>query len=223
MSNDEDLKKEFEAALEAAKNEPENPENWDKLEILAGSMDDPEGVAQAYKSVLATPIDKKLASKLGQRAIQFHQEWFGEDPAGLEEILKKVLEIDPEEETAFGRLSVILTVAERWDELFGLYDQIIETAGTKKRKAKLLDEAAQVAKDVAGAPEKAIDYLKQLHPLRPEDEALATSLEKLLEKHERWNDLIDLWSSRVETLEAKPRLEIRAHIAECWLDKLSNP
>jgi tetratricopeptide (TPR) repeat protein len=222
-SNADDLKQEFQTALEAAQSAPEKPEHWDALENLAGSLDNPEDVIKAYQAVLDNDLPSKLAVELGERAILFHQEWFGEDPAGQEAILRRVLELEPNAEQAFQKLSMNLTVAQRWDDLFTLYDNSIEAAPKKKRKIKLLEEAAGVAKDVAGAPDRAIDYLQKLLPLRPEDEALSVSLERLLEKHERWSDLIALWKSRLENQNKKQRLETWGRIAECWFEKLSNP
>src|SRR2546421_466038 len=85
------------------------------------------------------------------------------------------------------------------DEIVLLYDNAITAAKDKVRRVKLLREAAQLAKDVANQPDKAIAYYQRLLPLVPDDVQVGTGLERLLERHERWAELIALWESRLES------------------------
>jgi hypothetical protein len=125
-----------------------------------------------------------------RRAVRFHEEWQGDDPTGLVRILDRVLELEPTSAWAFERLAVTLTVAGRWDELFAHYDRVIAEA-SRPEKLKLLGEAAQVARDVAGKPDRAIHYLLALQKLSPGDAQLAESTERMLERNERWPDLAE--------------------------------
>ena len=49
------------------------------------------------------------------------------------------------------------------------------------------------------------------------------ALERLLERHERWADLIELWEGRIEKQSKKDRERSRARIAGVWLDSLGDP
>src|SRR5262249_28865560 len=69
-------------------------------------------------------------------------------------------------------------------------------------------------------PDKAIGYYQRLLPLAPEDVQISQGLERLLERHERWAELIGLWESRLSTLGKRDREKSRARIAACWLDNL---
>ena len=100
---------------------------------------------------------------------------------------------------------MLYTVAERWDDVLALYDRAIDANKDKARRVRLLREAAQLAKDVANQPEKAIRYYQQLLPLVPDDAQVNTGLERLLERHERWADLIALWEGRLEGQSKKDR------------------
>ena len=80
-----------------------------------------------------------------------------------------------------------------------------------------------MAKDVAGRPEKAIGYLQRLLPLRPGDNKLAQNLERLLERHERWRELIALWEQLLSDQKDADREETRLRIAACWMDNLDEP
>ncbi|MCE9580469.1 MAG: tetratricopeptide repeat protein [Deltaproteobacteria bacterium] len=160
---------------------------------------------------------------IGERAANFCDEWFGDDPKVLEGILGRVLELAPQSESALQRLSVLYTHGERWTDLLKLYDRALDATKEKARRIKLLREASQLAKDVANQPDKAIGYLQRLLPLTPDDVQLGQGLERLLERHERWADLIALWEGRLETQNKKDREKSRVRIAACWLDNLRDP
>ena len=109
-----------------------------------------------YREVLGRPdLDRAVALSLGQRAFQFHEEWFGEDPAPLLEVLSRMFDVDPSPGGwAFQHLTMVYTNRERWDDLLSLYDRVIESAPDP---VPLLEEAAGLAKDVAGKPDRERD------------------------------------------------------------------
>src|SRR5687768_3249855 len=104
-------------AIARARKKPEEPGVWDALDELAASTQRPDEIAKAYRDVLTTELGPTLLAELGQRAVQFHEEWYGEGDKGLNDVLGRVLDADPNAEWAFQRLTVIHTVAERWDDL----------------------------------------------------------------------------------------------------------
>ncbi len=211
------------APLRDALETPSDGSLWDVLVDLAAAAERPEIVADAYLHVLSkTSTDPTLANDLGQRAVRLHDEWF-DAPDALIVLLDLVLARDPSAAWAFERLVLALTVAARWDDLLAAYDRGLAATDDKLRRAQLLDEAAHVAKDFAGAGDRAIQYLQALLPLRPSDAQLATSLERLLERQGRYRELIDVWNARLPVLSRDGRLATRARIATCWLDRLQNP
>jgi tetratricopeptide (TPR) repeat protein len=213
----------LEESVRAVKQAPHAVHAWEELESLATDHDRPDDVAAAYRDVLATGVAADVAEMLGERAGGFCDTWFGDDPRVLEKILVRVLELAPQSESALQRLSVLYTGAERWNDLLGLYDKALDATRDKARRVRLLREAAQLAKDVANQADKAIGYLQRLLPLAPEDKQLAQNLERLLERHERWADLIALWESKLESQQRRDREKTRARIAGIWLDKLRDP
>ncbi len=221
-SADAEAEEQFAGALAAAEASPEDESCWDILEEMAEQLQRPDEVGELYRKVLAQDLSTDLAETLGQRAAQFHEEWFSEDSPHLAEVLTRVLEIDPTAEWALQRVTVVMTVGERWNELLALYDKALSATSDKLRREQLLDEAASLAKDFAGAPDRAIDYLSQLSELRPTDSQLVSSLERLLERQGRWQELIGLWRKRVEAASAKDALALRGRIAACYLDNLED-
>ncbi|HVW30751.1 MAG TPA: tetratricopeptide repeat protein [Polyangiaceae bacterium] len=209
------------ALLERVRQNPGDDEAWDELDEIARSNDLPDDVSRLYREILARDLSPEVASSLGRRAVAFHDEWF-EDPGFVLQILKRVLEIEPGAEWAFERLSLLLTMAERWDDLLSAYDVAIAECEDREKKKALLDEAARIAKDFAGSTDRAISYLKQLVPLRPEDAQLAGSLERRLVLQKRYRDLIDVWSARLSVLPPREVLSTRTRMAETWLEKLGD-
>src|SRR4051812_6828954 len=195
----------FAEATAAVQHSPHAVSAWDEAETLARELEKPDEIVALYTSTLAGKVEPEVAEMIGERAGAFCDEWFGDDPKVLEKILTRVLELAPASESALQRLSVILTVAERWNDVLALYDRAIDISKDKARRTRLLREAAQLAKDVSNQPDKAIRYYQALLPLAPDDAQLSQSLERLLERHERWADLIALWEGRLENLSKKDR------------------
>lgn len=211
------------AAIAAVEATPDDDDKWDDLDEVLANEQQPDAVAALMHRVLSgDDVSTKRATKVGQRAVRFYQEWF-EDPTAAAPLLQRVLSIDPTADWAFHRLTLSFTHAKRWNELLSLYEGALDRTTDKKRRAELLDEASQVARDFAGDPDRAIRYLEQLLPLRPNDHQLAAALERLFERQARHNDLIALWSARLPALNADDARKTRLRIAACWLDSLNDP
>jgi len=213
----------FKEAAAAVKHSPHAVSAWEEVESLAADLDKPDDIVALYNEALGGAVEPQVAEMIGERAGGFCDEWFGDDPMVLEKILVRVTKLAPASDTALQRLSVIYTVAERWADALGLYDRAVGATKDKLRRVRLLREAAQLAKDVANQPDKAIGYYQTLLPLTPDDAQISQSLERLLERHERWPDLISLWESRLEGQSKKDREKSRARIASVWLDNLTDP
>lgn len=213
---------ELDHAVAAALAAPHDSTLWENLETLGTQSDRPAEVLAAFRHALSGESPPELADVVGQRATAFCEAWLADEPESLRDILGRVLAIDPTVDWAFQKLTFSLTVAERWDELWRVYDRAIAAADGARRET-LLEEAAQVAKDVAQRPELAADYLVSLSKLRPSDGQVAASLTRLLEKAERWRDLVEVSEARLAVLKDGARGDVRADVAALWLDRLGDP
>ncbi len=212
---------EFSEAIAAVIADSSNTALWESIENLASDLDAPEQVAAAYNQCLVDDLSSEEAGILGQRAAHFHEEWFGDDRDGLATLLSKILSLSPKNEWAVQKLTYVLTVAERWDDVIALYRKVIAQTTDQVRLIKLLDEAFQVTKDLANRPDLAIDFLKQKIELAPNAKQLA-ALERLLERHERWEDLIALWRDALPKKATNEVSEALTRIATTYFQKLSN-
>ncbi|MEX1368627.1 MAG: hypothetical protein AB1Z98_36200, partial [Nannocystaceae bacterium] len=214
------LEQSFTAALKAARSAPDSDDAWDHLEELADKLQRPDEVAELYVELLDGKLDPDRRTRLSKRAVQFHDEWFGDNPEVMNALLTKIITSDPEAEWAFERLSVVLTVAERWSDLLGLHDRTLETTRDPSRRKKLLDDAAHVAKDFADDPGRAVDYMQALLELEPDNGKLAANIERLLDRQRRWEDLIELWQAQIPRLPVDEGRNRRVRIAEVFLRRL---
>src|SRR3569623_1816461 len=165
----------FAEATAAVKHSPHAVSAWEEAEGLAADLDKPDDIVGLFNETLAATLEPEVAEMIGERAGAFCDEWCGDEPKVLEKILSRVLVLAPASESALQRLSVIYTVAARWADVLALYDRSIGAAKDKSARVRLLREAAQLAKDVANQPEKAIAYYQQ----RPRE--VSRVLEKTLE------------------------------------------
>ncbi len=207
--------------LRATRELPDVPALWDRAEELARALKRADDVAALYGEVLGRSLTRDQTLTIGERAVQFYEEWF-EDPARVVRILERVIELDPAADWAFDRLKLLLDAAERWDDLFALYDRALDHASPKKR-ITLLEEAAQTAKDFADRPDRAIQYLEQLHELRPGDPKLVSSLERLYERQGRHRELVTLLTARLPSFKREEARKARTRIATLWLEELGDP
>lgn len=212
-----------EAAADAAVAEPESTAAWERLEQAAADADEPEAAMRAYAAAVAGDLGPDAIVAVARRAVDFHDQWFGDATPELRRVLERVLAVAPSADWALRRLSVALTAAEAWSDLLAHYDRALATDLPKSRRAALLEEAANVAKDFAADYDRAITYLTELRRLRPRNKPVALALERLLDRQERWRDLIDLWTERLDLLSGDEALRTRERIAACWLERLGRP
>ena len=67
------------SAIRAVKAAPEDEAAWDSLEELVDNRQQPDDVSGLFTEVLAGALDVEVANAVGQRAVRFHESWYGED------------------------------------------------------------------------------------------------------------------------------------------------
>ncbi|MEM6293714.1 MAG: tetratricopeptide repeat protein [Myxococcota bacterium] len=219
-STDAPLGQSFTAALAAVETNPASVESWDHLEELADTLDRPDEVGAAYRAVLDADVPRDVWSTLAERAARFHEEWFGDSPDEMLAVLRTVIEKDPSAQWAFERLTMVLTTAERWDDLLDQYDHALQHTRDPAARKRLLDDAAHTAKDFAKKPGRAVDYMQLQLELDAGNEKLAKNIERLLERQNRWEDLIELWQNRLPELAPPQARIVRLKVARTFLDHL---
>lgn len=222
-NNDPAVEQSLAAALRAAESSTDSDDAWDHLESIAESMQRPDEVAGLYRELLRGPLAPATRGRLAERAVRFHEEWYGDQPGVITDLLAQILERDPSAQWALDRLTVALTAREDWDALLEVYDRVLVIVKDDAVRRQLLADAAHVAKEFADKPGLAADYLIRLLALEPENLKLAATLERLLERLERWQDLVNLWEGQLGQLAPLEARDLRVKIAALILDRLRTP
>ena len=129
----------------------------------------------------------------------------------------------PDADWAFRPLVVALTMAERWADVLDAYDARLAAGRGDDQRAELLGEAARIAKDFTRDGARAIGYLDRLFRMRPLDAQVASSLERLLERERRWDELCAVWRLRLEALTGDEARELRLRLATTLHAELGRP
>lgn len=224
MSTHADHEEVLRNALQLVAQDPTNDAGWDAAESSARALQRPDDVIERYREALARTDTPGLASRLGERALAFLEEWSG-DSAARVAVLDAVLRANASDQWAFERLTMLYTVDERWNDLLALYDRTLEATaeGDAPRRRALLLEASNVAREFAAQPDRAARYLEALFALDPTEPQTARALERLYERQGRHRDLIALWSARLAHLDPAAQRAQRARIATLYLDALHDP
>ncbi|MEZ4299262.1 MAG: hypothetical protein R3B70_30210 [Polyangiaceae bacterium] len=212
------------AALEGAEVARFAWELWERAEKLARDLSRPSAVALAYRRAVEgdeagageggggnTDIDPEAFEELGRRAVDFHEEWFDE-PERVTALLRRMVQRSPAPGWAFERLKLVYNAGEQWDELFALYDGALAAPQDEEMRVRLLEDAADTARDLVGDPERLMGYLEQLHALRA-DGRTRGALERLYERLGRRERLIELLAGQLGELAGEEALALRMRIA----------
>jgi tetratricopeptide (TPR) repeat protein len=146
------------------------------------------------------------------------------DKEQVEQILREALAVDESDVWALAELCAARQAAADWTEVATLLDRRIELADSAPARAELRYEAADLAASKLGDAAKAIDLYQALFEEDPTDTKASKGLRELLQKAERFKDLLALLeelSRMAETPEA--RTTLRLECAAVCLEKLDLP
>ncbi|WP_437672028.1 hypothetical protein [Sorangium sp. So ce131] len=218
---EDDVARGLDLALRAVAELPGELSLWDRLEELGRKAKQPERVAAAYAAALEDPaagvaLAPEIIEEIGRRAVEHHEEWFDAPDAALA-LLRRLVELVPGSLWGFERLKLAYNAAERWEDLFALYDAMLERTSAADERVYLLEDAAAVARDLAGDGERTMRYLEQLLPLQ-DDARTRAALERLYERHGKHRPLIELLTAELPRLSGDDAERLRERIALLWIE-----
>lgn len=208
--------------LAAVREFPTELSAWDRAEVLAGAAGRPTDLAEAFREVLQSDLDRSIEIELCERAARLYEDKLG-DPIGATPYLERVLKLDPGNERAFARLKDILTAAERWSELEALYDGAAQATDDPARKCEMLVEVALVCEEIIDDAVKATGHYERILDLDPAHDGSIRALDRLYARLERHEDLARLLTRRVDLATGDELLELELRLARIELDRLHRP
>ena len=221
-SRSSDNEKKLKAALKKAQSDPGDDGAWDELEALASESQKPDDAEAAFRKVLVPGLSSELVTRVGQRALQFLEEWHAGETPVIVEFLETILALDAGADWALERLTILRSVGEQWNELLAAYDRVLEGLDDGPRRRKMLQDAAAVARD-SGSAARTATYLRALFDVAPATHEVSSELERLLEKLGDHAALAQVLSKRVGVLSGHEALAVGERLAKLYLDHLQQP
>lgn len=190
---------------------------WDRLEELGPQTENAEAVVTAYGSAIAYFKQPDVLEQLGKRVVAFADQW-APDASAFTDALLRVLDVVPKARWALDRVTFVLSQQGRFGELLDWFDRAIAAEESADVRYALLNEAIVTARDLAKDNDRAIAYLERQCSERPDDAKAQASLERLYRRGGYTRKLIDLLTSRLQSLADPERAQVQAHIATRWLE-----
>ncbi len=213
----------FDTMLRACREFPQRIELWERVGTLSEQAARPTELLDVYRDVLQQELPPETTLPLCQQAAALVTEQLG-DPAGAAPYLERVLQIDPANEVAFTSLKQILTSNQRWGELQGLYDRMIEAVDDPAGKLAILSEVAMVTEEFVEDSAKAVHYYEAMQALDPDSQVALAALDRLYVQHDEVSLLEKVLIRRL-ALESNGHeaTSFRLRLAELYLDRLHQP
>src|SRR5690606_23292826 len=118
------------------------------------------------------------------------------------------------------KLKDILTAAERWGELEGLYDRAAMATNDLARRTELLIEVALICEEITEEPAKAARYYERILDSDPAHDGALRALDRLYQRQERHEDLASLIERRLGLAVGEELLELKLRLARIQLERL---
>ena len=150
------------------------------------------------RSVRPAGLRLSTEVELCERAATLHDDKLA-DPEAATPYLERILERRPGDARAFARLKQILTGAEKWGELEGLYAKAIQGTTDPERRVDLLNEVALVCEEITNEAPKAIGYYEAIFELDSRHDNAIRALEMLYAREGRYEKLAGLLEHRLQT------------------------
>ncbi len=173
---------------------------WRKLLLLLAATGDDSGLSTALgRRAMITPDGderRELRYRLANHLVTKLE--------ALDDAIVVYLEMiadEPEDRVAIAEAEVVLRRQSRWRELRDLLEGKFDVVPDDQR-VSVLEEMARLAEERLDDRTDAIEQYKRIVRLEAEHENAIGALERLLIDEELWNDLAELYETRMDTLRA---------------------
>jgi tetratricopeptide (TPR) repeat protein len=133
-----------------------------------------------------------------------------------------VLEVDSRNKGALEALERVYFKSERWADLFGVYEKMVDIAPGDEGMAECYAHMAKIASDGLDDRQKATDLWGRVIDLRGEDPLALGALADLHEQGGEWRELVDILERQVRiTDHPQERIPLFRRLGRIWGEKLN--
>ena len=200
LEREGDLPRALAAYQEAFTLDPESRACFTAYEKLCYKAERWKQALELYDAAIKLVEDKKsrayrladLYSRRGQLQMQYLGA-LGEATASY----KRVLELDPENDTSQAALERIFSAQSDWAGLIAVYETRAAAMNTDARRVEVLRRAARVAGSKMRDAVEASRLYERLHAVDPTDSEAADTLERYYERAKRFDKLVGILRTRL--------------------------
>jgi tetratricopeptide (TPR) repeat protein len=145
-----------------------------------------------------------------------------DDPEGAIASYSAVLEHESRSPEALEALERLYFRAERWEELFGVYEKMLDIAPGDEALSDCYARMARITSDVFEQRERAVDLWRKVIDLRGTDPVALAALADLHEQAAEWRELTEVLDSQIRATDSPvDRIPIYKRLGRIWGEKLS--
>ncbi len=208
-----------EALQKALEIDPEDPEALAGLDRLYSQTQMYEELASVLERRIQVAGDPQETVELSFRLAEI-QESFLEDPEGAIRSYQRVLNEEMRNIRALEGLERLYFELERWKDLYGIYEQLLDVAVSDSEMAECYARMAKIASHALGDLEDAKQRWHQVLDLQGDDMRAYEELANLYEETKEWRDLVDILERQADAVEDEARVSIYHRIGRVLRDEL---
>jgi tetratricopeptide (TPR) repeat protein len=179
-----------------------------------------DNLAAVLRQRLTITDDSADLVTLNLRLGRVYAEALGEVDPAIASYLA-VLEHDSHSRDALDALERLYFRSERWQELYGVYEKLVDVAKDDSRLADCYARMAKIAADALDDRAKAIELWGKVVDIRGEDAIALSGLADLHEMAEEWKELTEVLDKQVvATPDPDKRIPIYKRLGRIWGEKL---
>ncbi len=180
-----------------------------------------ENLAEILRQRLSITDDTDELVKLNLRLGRVYAEALGElDPAITSYLA--VLEHESRSRDALDALEILYFRSERWRELYGVYEKLVDVMKDENGMADCYARMAKLAADALDDRPRAVELWGRVVDIRGEDAIALSGLADLHEMAGEWKELTEVLEKQVvATPEPESRIPIYKRLGRIWGEKLS--
>jgi tetratricopeptide (TPR) repeat protein len=133
-----------------------------------------------------------------------------------------VLEHQSRSPEALEALERLYFRGEKWPELYGVYEKLVDVAKDESGMADCYARMAKIATEALGQREKGVELWGRVIDVRPNDPDALGGLADLHEMASEWKELTEVLEKQVAaTLEPEAKIPVYKRLGRIWGEKLS--
>jgi len=180
-----------------------------------------EQLAGVLRRRIAITDDSKELVTLHLRLGKVLAEVTGDTDAAVESY-NAVLEVESRSPEALEALERLYFRGERWEDLYGVYEKMIDIAPGDEALSDCYARMAKITSDVFGKREKSIELWRRVLDLRGADPVALSALADLHEQAGEWRELTEVLDNQIRaTTDERGKIPLYKRLGRIWGEKLS--